>query len=136
MRQAGSKQSSGVSSEADLEACTCSAGNCDIKNLSRGSKVACPCRRRLACFWPCCRSSCPVYSTSCVGTSGALRPVCNRGVAFWSQVYLPVFVEGGKLSVGDMHFSQGDGEVSFCGAPPACNAAPHAFIPGTLSPEP
>mmetsp|Transcript_821 Transcript_821/g.2789 ORF Transcript_821/g.2789 Transcript_821/m.2789 type:complete len:454 (-) Transcript_821:463-1824(-) len=31
-------------------------------------------------------------------------------------VYLPVFVEGGNLSVGDMHFSQGDGEVSFCGA--------------------
>ncbi|CAA7393582.1 unnamed protein product [Spirodela intermedia] len=44
-------------------------GNCDIKNLSRGSKV-----------------------------------------------YLPVFVEGANLSAGDMHFSQGDGEVSFCGA--------------------
>ncbi|KAL2499600.1 Acetamidase/Formamidase family protein [Abeliophyllum distichum] len=44
-------------------------GNCDIKNLSRGSKV-----------------------------------------------YLPVFVEGANLSTGDMHFSQGDDEVSFCGA--------------------
>lgn len=44
-------------------------GNCDIKNLSRGSKV-----------------------------------------------YFPVFVEGANLSMGDMHFSQGDGEVSFCGA--------------------
>lgn len=44
-------------------------GNCDIKNLSRGSKV-----------------------------------------------YLPVFVDGANLSTGDMHFSQGDGEVSFCGA--------------------
>ncbi|XP_020580045.1 uncharacterized protein LOC110024424 [Phalaenopsis equestris] len=44
-------------------------GNCDIKNLSRGSKI-----------------------------------------------YLPVFVEGANLSSGDMHFSQGDGEVSFCGA--------------------
>ncbi|KAH7511194.1 hypothetical protein FEM48_ZijujUnG0034400 [Ziziphus jujuba var. spinosa] len=44
-------------------------GNCDIKNLSRGSKV-----------------------------------------------YLPVFVEGANLSTGDMHFSQGDGEISFCGA--------------------
>ena len=31
-------------------------------------------------------------------------------------VYLPVFVPGGNLSMGDMHFSQGDGEVSFCGA--------------------
>lgn len=39
-------------------------GNCDIKNLSRGSRV-----------------------------------------------YLPVFVEGANLSMGDMHFSQGDGEV-------------------------
>ncbi|MCJ1246575.1 hypothetical protein MMC30_003784 [Trapelia coarctata] len=44
-------------------------GNCDIKNLSRGSKV-----------------------------------------------YLPVHVEGAKFSVGDLHFSQGDGEISFCGA--------------------
>ncbi|KAL3346362.1 hypothetical protein AABB24_025016 [Solanum stoloniferum] len=44
-------------------------GNCDIKNLSRGSKI-----------------------------------------------YLPIFVEGANLSTGDMHFSQGDGEVSFCGA--------------------
>lgn len=40
-------------------------GNCDIKNLSRGSKV-----------------------------------------------YLPVHVEGAKFSVGDLHFSQGDGEIS------------------------
>ncbi|KAK9826566.1 hypothetical protein WJX74_003229 [Apatococcus lobatus] len=44
-------------------------GNCDIKNLTRGSKV-----------------------------------------------HFPVFVEGANLSMGDMHFSQGDGEVSFCGA--------------------
>ncbi|XP_042508259.1 formamidase-like [Macadamia integrifolia] len=44
-------------------------GNCDIKNLSTGSKI-----------------------------------------------YLPVFVEGANFSTGDMHFSQGDGEVSFCGA--------------------
>ncbi|KAH7018341.1 acetamidase/Formamidase [Microdochium trichocladiopsis] len=44
-------------------------GNCDIKNLSRGSKG-----------------------------------------------YLPVHVPGAKFSVGDLHFSQGDGEISFCGA--------------------
>ncbi|KAB8071656.1 formamidase [Aspergillus leporis] len=44
-------------------------GNCDIKNLSRGSRV-----------------------------------------------YLPVHVSGAKFSVGDLHFSQGDGEISFCGA--------------------
>ncbi len=44
-------------------------GNCDIKNLSRGS-----------------------------------------------QVYFPVYVPGGGLSMGDLHFSQGDGEITFCGA--------------------
>ncbi len=43
-------------------------GNCDIKNLSRGSRI-----------------------------------------------YLPVFVKGANLSVGDLHFSQGDGEITFCG---------------------
>jgi formamidase len=44
-------------------------GNCDIKNLTRGSKV-----------------------------------------------YFPVYVKGGGLSMGDLHFSQGDGEITFCGA--------------------
>lgn len=44
-------------------------GNCDIKNLSRGSKI-----------------------------------------------YFPVYVDGAKLSMGDIHFSQGDGEITFCGA--------------------
>ena len=33
-----------------------------------------------------------------------------------SQVYFPVYVKGGGLSVGDLHFSQGDGEITFCGA--------------------
>lgn len=31
-------------------------------------------------------------------------------------MYLPVHVKGAKFSVGDLHFSQGDGEISFCGA--------------------
>lgn len=44
-------------------------GNCDIKNLTRGSRV-----------------------------------------------YFPVYVRGAKLSMGDLHFSQGDGEITFCGA--------------------
>ena len=44
-------------------------GNCDIKDLSRGSKV-----------------------------------------------YFPVYVPEAGLSVGDLHFSQGDGEITFCGA--------------------
>ncbi|MFP5340690.1 MAG: acetamidase/formamidase family protein, partial [Gammaproteobacteria bacterium] len=44
-------------------------GNCDIKDLSRGSKI-----------------------------------------------FFPVYVDGAGLSVGDLHFSQGDGEITFCGA--------------------
>ncbi|MEM9419038.1 MAG: acetamidase/formamidase family protein, partial [Planctomycetota bacterium] len=43
-------------------------GNCDIKDLSRGSKI-----------------------------------------------WFPVYVDGGGLSMGDTHFSQGDGEITFCG---------------------
>lgn len=33
-----------------------------------------------------------------------------------SKTFLPIHVEGGKFSIGDLHFSQGDGEISFCGA--------------------
>jgi formamidase len=33
-----------------------------------------------------------------------------------SRIFMPVFVEGSKLSAGDLHFSQGDGEITFCGA--------------------
>jgi len=33
-----------------------------------------------------------------------------------SRVYFPVYVKHGGLSMGDLHFSQGDGEISFCGA--------------------
>ncbi|QGG90558.1 acetamidase/formamidase family protein [Agrobacterium sp. MA01] len=44
-------------------------GNCDIKDLSRGSKI-----------------------------------------------YFPVYIDGAGLSMGDLHFSQGDGEITFCGA--------------------
>ena len=44
-------------------------GNCDIKNLSRGSTC-----------------------------------------------YFPVYVKGAGLSMGDIHWSQGDGEITFCGA--------------------
>jgi formamidase len=44
-------------------------GNCDIKNLSRGSRI-----------------------------------------------YFPVYVKGAGLSMGDIHWSQGDGEITFCGA--------------------
>ena len=52
-------------------------------------------------------------------------------------MYFPVFVEGANMSMGDMHFSQGDDEVSFCGAiglslPPA-SLAPPASPPLSLS---
>lgn len=33
-----------------------------------------------------------------------------------SRVFYPVYVPGANLSVGDLHFSQGDGEITFCGA--------------------
>ncbi|RRJ87819.1 acetamidase/formamidase family protein [Gulosibacter macacae] len=33
-----------------------------------------------------------------------------------TRVFYPVFVDGANLSVGDLHFSQGDGEITFCGA--------------------
>jgi formamidase len=33
-----------------------------------------------------------------------------------SRVYFPVHVADAKLSMGDLHFSQGDGEITFCGA--------------------
>src|SRR3954469_5915066 len=33
-----------------------------------------------------------------------------------TRVFYPVFVPDAKLSMGDLHFSQGDGEITFCGA--------------------
>ncbi|CAF0981282.1 unnamed protein product [Adineta ricciae] len=39
-----------------------------------------------------------------------------KNISRGSRVYLPVYVKGAKLSLGDIHFSQGDGEISFCGA--------------------
>mgnify|MGYP001030714140 CR=1 FL=1 len=33
-----------------------------------------------------------------------------------TRVFYPVYVPGANLSVGDLHFSQGDGEITFCGA--------------------
>ncbi|MEU2350928.1 formamidase [Modestobacter sp. NPDC049651] len=33
-----------------------------------------------------------------------------------SRVFYPVHVDGAKLSGGDLHFSQADGEITFCGA--------------------
>jgi formamidase len=33
-----------------------------------------------------------------------------------SRVYMPVYVPGGLFTIGDLHFAQGDGEITFCGA--------------------
>lgn len=33
-----------------------------------------------------------------------------------SRIFYPVYVDGANLSMGDLHFSQGDGEITFCGA--------------------
>lgn len=38
----------------------------------------------------------------------------NLGIG--SRVYYPVYVPGANFSIGDLHFAQGDGEISFCGA--------------------
>ncbi|NYF98415.1 formamidase [Janibacter cremeus] len=32
-----------------------------------------------------------------------------------TRVFYPVYVKGANLSFGDLHFSQGDGEITFCG---------------------
>ncbi|MCL6561491.1 MAG: acetamidase/formamidase family protein [Firmicutes bacterium] len=33
-----------------------------------------------------------------------------------ARAFLPVHVPGAKLTVGDLHYTQGDGEITFCGA--------------------
>ena len=40
----------------------------------------------------------------------------NKNFTRGSTVYYPVHVDGANLSGGDLHFSQGDGEITFCGA--------------------
>lgn len=39
-----------------------------------------------------------------------------KNLSIGSRLYLPVYIPGANLSVGDIHFSQGDGEITFCGA--------------------
>ena len=39
-----------------------------------------------------------------------------KDLSIGSTVYFPVYVEGGKFALGDFHASQGDGEITFCGA--------------------
>jgi formamidase len=79
-------------------------GNCECVPAPSGCLL-------LAARTACMRitdASAPYYSS--------LRCCSIKNLSRGCKVYLPVFVEGAKLSMGDMHFSQGDGEVSFCGA--------------------
>lgn len=39
-----------------------------------------------------------------------------KNISIGSRIFFPVFVEGALFAMGDLHFSQGDGEISFCGA--------------------
>lgn len=39
----------------------------------------------------------------------------NRQIVAGTRLYLPVFVSGGLLALGDLHAVMGDGELSFCG---------------------
>lgn len=39
-----------------------------------------------------------------------------KNLTVGSRIYFPVYVKGAGLSLGDLHFSQGDGEITFCGA--------------------
>ncbi|UNC13851.1 acetamidase/formamidase family protein [Acidiphilium multivorum] len=53
-----------------------------------------------------------------------------------ARVYFPVYVKGAGLSVGDLHFSQGDGEITFCGAiemPGWIHLGVHSLIKGGMA---
>lgn len=39
-----------------------------------------------------------------------------KDLSLGSTIYFPVFVEGAQFGIGDIHASQGDGEITFCGA--------------------
>ncbi|MGM0370935.1 MAG: formamidase [Halobacteriota archaeon] len=39
-----------------------------------------------------------------------------KDLSLGSTIYFPVYVEGAKFGIGDFHASQGDGEITFCGA--------------------
>ncbi|MHA6799754.1 formamidase [Bounagaea algeriensis] len=45
---------------------------------------------------------------------GGNMDIKNMGIG--ARVYYPVYVPGALFSIGDLHFAQGDGEISFCGA--------------------
>ena len=58
----------------------------------------------------------PRISRNCSCTSAAAECHPTKNLTKGTRVFYPVFVDGAKLSMGDLHFSQGDGEITFCGA--------------------
>lgn len=64
----------------------------------------------------------PEYQRIAAEAARTIPPRENAGnrdiknITRGSRVYLPVYVPGAKLVVGDLHFTQGDGEITFCGA--------------------
>ena len=46
----------------------------------------------------------------------AARTVPPREHGGNTRIFFPVYVKGAGFSMGDLHFSQGDGEIGFCGA--------------------
>ena len=46
----------------------------------------------------------------------ARRQLRHQEFIAWLPDLLPGVCQGGNLSMGDIHWSQGDGEISFCGA--------------------
>lgn len=49
-------------------------------------------------------------------TESLLSRSTVKNLSIGSKTWLPVYVPGANLSIGDLHFSQGDLELSFCGA--------------------
>lgn len=39
-----------------------------------------------------------------------------KDLSVGSRIFFPVYIHGAGFSMGDLHFSQGDGEIAFCGA--------------------
>src|SRR5699024_9133873 len=38
-----------------------------------------------------------------------------KNITKGTRIFYPVYVDGANVSVGDLHYSQGDGEITFCG---------------------
>jgi Acetamidase/Formamidase family len=64
----------------------------------------------------CRREGCVQGSCAHRSTSRARRKLRHQKPQPRVEDFLPRYVKGAGLSMGDIHFSQGDGEIAFCGA--------------------